>query len=83
MAAARQRDVVTIKARCPREACLVGARAEPLKRVRAAPAVSSEGDSVVLTLPRNAALGELVVTVTAVDESGNATRKEKRVTLLR
>ena len=31
-----------------------------------------------------AALGAgCVVTVTAVDESGNATRKEKRVTLLR
>jgi hypothetical protein len=83
-AAARQRDAVTITARCPREACMVGARAEPRRRVRAAPAVSSEGESVVLTLPaRTRRSAKLVVTVTAVDESGNATRREKRVTLLR
>jgi len=84
VAAARQRDVVTITARCPREACMVGARAEPPKRVRAAPAVSSEGESVALALPaRTRRSAKLVVTVTAVDESGNATRREKRVTLLR
>jgi len=82
--AARQRDVVTITARCPREACMVGARAEPARRVRVAPAVSSEGESVVLTLPaRTRRSAKLVVTVTAVDESGNPTRREKRVTLLR
>ncbi len=84
VAAARQRDVVTITARCPREACMVGARAEPRRRVRAAPAVSSDGESVVLTLrARTRRSAKLVVTVTAVDESGNATRSDKRVTLLR
>jgi hypothetical protein len=84
VAAGRQRDLVTIKARCPREACLVGARAEPRRRVRAAPAVASEGAAVTLTLPARARrTTRLVVTVTAVDESGNATRKRKRVTLLR
>jgi hypothetical protein len=84
VAGPRQRDVVTITARCPREACMVGARAEPRRRVRAAPAVSSEGESVELTLPaRTRRSAKLVVTVTAVDESGNATRSEKRITLLR
>jgi hypothetical protein len=63
---------------------MVGARAEPPRRVRAAHAVSSEGESVVLSLPaRTRRSAKLVVTVTAVDESGNATRREKRVTLLR
>jgi hypothetical protein len=81
---ARQRDSIAITARCPREACLVGARGEPKRRVRAAPAVASEGDTVELILPaRTRRSAKLVVTVTAVDESGNATRKEKRVTLLR
>jgi hypothetical protein len=84
MAAARQRDVILVKARCPREACLVGARAEPRRRVRAAPAVASEGAAVTLTLPARARRSvRLVVTVTAADEAGNATRKSKRVTLLR
>jgi hypothetical protein len=84
VAAARQRDVVTISAHCPREACMVGARADPPRRVRAAPAVASEGESVVLTLrARTRRSAKLVVTVTAVDESGNATRSERRVTLLR
>jgi hypothetical protein len=84
VAAGRQRDVVVVKARCPREACLVGARAEPRRRVRAAPAVASEGAAVTLSLPARARRSvRLVVTVTAVDEAGNATRKRKRVTLLR
>jgi hypothetical protein len=83
-AAPRQRDVIVVKARCPREPCLVGARAEPRRRVRAAPAVASEGTAVTLTLPARARRSvRLVVTVTAVDQSGNATRKRKRVTLLR
>ena len=83
-AAGRQRDVVTVTARCPREACMVGALAEPRRRVRAAPAVSSDGAPVVLTMPaRTPRSAKLVVTVTAVDESGNATRRDKRVTLLR
>jgi hypothetical protein len=83
-AAARQRDIVVITARCPREPCLVGARAEPLRRVRAAPAVASEGAAVTLSLPaRSRRSAHLTVTVTAVDESGNATRKRKRITLLR
>jgi hypothetical protein len=84
VAAARQRDVVTIRARCPSEGCMVGARAEPPRRVRAAPAIASDGEAVVLTMPaRTRRSAKLVVTVTAVDESGNATRREKRVTLLR
>ena len=63
---------------------MVGARAEPTRRVRAAPAVASEGDAIVLTLPaRTRRSAKLVVTVTAVDLAGNATRKQKRVTLLR
>jgi hypothetical protein len=83
-AAGRQSDVVVVRARCPREPCLVGARAEPRRRVRAAPAVASEGDAVTLSLPARARRTvSLVVTVTAVDEAGNATSKRKRVTLLR
>jgi hypothetical protein len=46
--------------------------------------VASEGTAVTLTLPARARRSvRLVVTVTAVDQSGNATRKRKRVTLLR
>jgi hypothetical protein len=83
-AAARQADVVVVKARCPREPCLVGAQAEPRRRVRAAPAVASDGAAVTLSLPaRTRRSARLTVTVTAVDESGNATRKSKQVTLLR
>jgi hypothetical protein len=83
-AAGRQRDVITIKARCPHEACLVGARAEPARRVRAAAAVESAGEAVTLTLPARARRSaRLIVSVTAVDEAGNATRKRKRITLLR
>jgi hypothetical protein len=80
----RQRDTVTVRARCPREGCLVGAAAEPERRLRVASAVPSEGNVVTLTLPaRTRRSAKLIVTVTAVDESGNATRKRKRVTLLR
>ncbi len=83
-AAGRQRDTVVISARCPREACMVAAQAEPRRRVRAAPAVAVEDDAVTLTLPARARRSvKLVVTITAVDVAGNATRKEKRVTLLR
>jgi len=83
-AAARQRDSITVRARCPREACMVAAQAEPRRRVRAAPAVASAGEAVTLTLPARARRSvRLVLTVTAVDESGNASRAEKRVTLLR
>jgi hypothetical protein len=83
-AAGRQRDAVLLSARCPREACMVAAQAEPQRRVRAAPAVAAEADAVTLTLPARARRSvRLVVTVTAVDEAGNATRKTKRVTLLR
>jgi len=82
--ASRQRDAIAIKARCRREACLVGARAEPRRRVRAAPAVASDGTAVTLLLAAQARRSvRLVVTVTAVDEAGNATRKSRRVTLLR
>jgi hypothetical protein len=82
--AARQRDAITLTARCAREPCLVGARAEPARRVRAAAAVESDGAAVTLTLPaRTRRSARLIVTVTAVDESGNATRKRKRITLLR
>jgi hypothetical protein len=80
----RQRDTVLVSASCPREACMVGAQAEPRRRVRAAPAVAADGDVVVLMLPARVRHSvRLVVTVTAVDEAGNATRREKRVTLLR
>jgi hypothetical protein len=83
-AAARQRDAIVVKVRCPREPCLVGARAEPHRRVRAAPAVASDGQAVTLTLPaRTRKSAKLVVTVTAVDEAGNATRAQKRITLVR
>ena len=83
-AAARQRDTVVVKARCPGEPCLVGARAEPRRRVRAAPAVASQGAAVTLSLPaRSRHAVRLSITVTAVDEAGNATRKRKYVTLLR
>jgi hypothetical protein len=83
-AVARQRDAVMLRARCAREACMVAAQAEPRRRVRAAPAVAAAADAVTLTLPaRTRRSARLVVTVTAVDESGNATRTQKHVTLLR
>jgi hypothetical protein len=83
-AAARQRDSIAVRVRCPREPCLVGARAEPRRRVRAAPAVASDGRAVTLTLPaRTRRSAKLVVTVSAADEAGNATRMRRRITLLR
>ena len=83
-ASARQRNAIVVTARCPREACVVGAQAAPRRRVRAAAAVESDSEAVELTLPARARRSaKLVVTVTAVDASGNATRREKRVTLLR
>ena len=81
---ARQRDTISVTARCPREACMVAAQAEPPRRVRAAPAVAADGEAVVLLLPARARRSvRLVVTITAVDEAGNATRRSKHVTLLR
>jgi hypothetical protein len=83
-AAARQRDAIVVRASCPREACMVGAQADPRRRVRAAPAVAAEAEAVTLTLPARARRSvRLVVTITAVDQSGNATSREKHVTLLR
>jgi hypothetical protein len=83
-AVARQRDAVALTALCPREPCLAGAQAQPRRRVRGAPAVEASGAAATLMLPaRTRRSARLVVTVTAVDEAGNATRKEKRVTLLR
>ena len=83
-ASTRQRDAIVVTARCPGEACVVGAQAAPRRRVRAAAVVESDREAVELTLHARARRSaKLVVTVTAVDLSGNATRKEKRVTLLR
>jgi hypothetical protein len=83
-AAARQRDAVVLSVCCPGEPCVAGARAEPRRRVRRTPPVAVESDAVTLTLPARARRStRLVVTVTAVDEAGNATRREKRVTMLR
>ena len=77
-ASARQRDAIVVTARCPREACMVGAQATPRRRVRAAAAVESDREAVELTLPARARRSaKLVVTVTAVDVSGNATRKRQ------
>jgi hypothetical protein len=83
-AARRQRGSVVVSAGCPRDACMVAARAEPRRRVRAAAAVKSEGATVKLTLPARTRRGaRLKVIVTAVDEAGNATSKDRRVSLLR
>ncbi|HYN49549.1 MAG TPA: hypothetical protein VES62_01385 [Thermoleophilaceae bacterium] len=83
-AARRQRDTITLKVRCPVEACVAAAQAEPRRRVRAAPAVAVEDGPVTLTLPARSARGaRLAVTVTAVDESGNANRVPRRITLVR
>jgi hypothetical protein len=52
--------------------------------VRAARAVAVGAEPVTLTLAARSARGaRLVVTVTAVDESGNASRAQRRVTLVR
>jgi hypothetical protein len=83
-AAARQRDAVVLSVRCPAEPCMVGVRAEPRRGLRRAPAVAVDSDAVTLTLPARARSStRLAVTVTAVDEAGNATRRDKQVTLLR
>ncbi|MEA2331643.1 MAG: hypothetical protein QOH58_1781 [Thermoleophilaceae bacterium] len=83
-ASGRQRGAVVVTARCPAEPCMVAAQAEPAKHVRVAAAVDADADPVTLTLPARARRsGRLVVAVTAADESGNTTRVEKRVTLLR
>jgi hypothetical protein len=84
-AAARQRRVVVLSVRCPAEPCMAGAQAEPRSHVRQAPAVAVESDAVTLTLPARTrrSATRLEVTVTAVDEAGNATRKEQQVTMLR
>jgi hypothetical protein len=82
--ARRQRDAITFLVRCPLEACVAAAAAEPRRRVRAARAVAIGAEPVTLTLAARGARGaRLVVTVTAVDESGNTTRVQRRVTLVR
>jgi hypothetical protein len=83
-AARRQRGEIALTVRCPVEACVAGAQAEPRRRVRNAYAVGVDQEPVTLTLRSRATRGaRLLVTVTAVDESGNATRKQRRITLLR
>jgi hypothetical protein len=83
-AAARQRHAVALSVRCPAEPCMAGAQAEPRRHLLRAPAVAVESDAVTLTLPaRTRRTTRFVVTVTAVDEAGNATRREEQVTLLR
>ena len=80
----RQRGAITLKVRCPVEACVAGAQAEPRRRVTRAAAVTVEERPLTLTLSARAARGaRLLVTITAVDESGNATRVQRRITLLR
>jgi hypothetical protein len=83
-AARRQRDAITLRVRCPVEACVAAAEAEPRRRVRAAPAVAVGAEPVTLTLGARSERGaRLVITVTAVDQSGNAARAQRRVTLVR
>jgi hypothetical protein len=83
-AARRQRDVITLRVRCPVEGCVAAAEAEPRRRVRAARAVAVGAEPVTLTLAARSARGaRLVVTVIAVDEAGNATLVQRRVTLVR
>jgi hypothetical protein len=83
-AARRQRDAIALRVRCPGEPCMAGAEAAPARRARRARAVAVGSETVILTLVGRARRSaELVVTVTAVDEAGNATRRERRVTLLR
>ncbi len=82
--ARRQRDAITLKVRCPVEACMAAAAAEPARRVRRAAAVTMDDDAVTLTLPARSARGaRLLVTVTAVDESGNVAQEQRRITLVR
>jgi hypothetical protein len=83
-AAGRQRGAVVVTVRCPAEPCVAAAQAEPARRVHPARAVEVAARPVTLTLPaRSRRSTRLTVTITGVDESGNATRKRKRVTLLR
>jgi hypothetical protein len=83
-AARRQRGAVVLAVRCPAEQCVAAAQAEPARRVRRARAVEVEDQPVTLTLsPRARRSTRLIVTVTGVDQSGNATQKRKRLTLLR
>jgi hypothetical protein len=82
--ARRQRGEITLRVRCPAEACVAAAEAEPGRRVRAASATAVAKEWVGLTLPARSRRGaSLMVTVTAVDESGNAARVHRRVTVLR
>ena len=82
--ARRQRDAIVLEVRCPAEPCMAAAQAEPARRVRRTSAVMVQTETVTLTLAARARRStRLVVTVTGVDAAGNATRKGKRVTLLR
>jgi hypothetical protein len=82
--AGRQRGAVVVTVRCPAEPCVAAAQAEPARRVRAARAVEVDAEPVMLTLAaRTRRSARLTVTVTGVDQAGNATRRRKRVTLLR
>jgi hypothetical protein len=81
--ARRQRGAVTLSVRCPAEPCVAAARAEPPRRARRAAAVAVEAGAVKIVLPsRSARRARMVVTVTAVDESGNAAREQRRITLV-
>ena len=83
-AAPRQRSTIELKVRCPGEPCIAAAAATPPRRVRASAAVEVGQEAVTLILPARSRRGaRLLVTVTAVDESGNASRARRRVTLLR
>jgi hypothetical protein len=82
--ASRQREAIVLEVRCPAEPCMAAAQAEPAGRVRRARALMVETEAITLTLAARARRStRLVVTVTGVDAAGNATRKEKHVTLLR
>jgi hypothetical protein len=82
--ARRQRDAIALKVRCPAEACMAAAAAEPARRVRRAAAVTVDAVAVTLILPARSARGaRLLVTVTAVDESGNVAQEQRRITLVR
>ena len=63
---------------------MVGARAEPRRRVRAAPAVASEGETVTLMLPaRTRKSAKLVVTVTDIGEAMHASSAIENAARLR
>ena len=83
-AAPRQRSTIELEVRCPGEPCIAAAAAIPPRRVRASAAVEVGQEAISLMLPARSRRGaRLLVTVTAVDESGNASRARRRVTLLR